>query len=259
MSQASEMTVSLNPLVAILEEVVVLAAKKDGFAKELVKKAYEKTSNTSGKQHYGKAFYRQKSKNGDDYSEFSEIFYDLRYNSSGIADWNIVEGRYALKDDAVYNRNYTLFSRILRPLQPNTEELIFPLHPSFEVYYDVKIIEMILSGDTKIAVVHFKPKSTIKTPIFEGSIYINSSTYDILKIIGTIARDDLKLSKLNANNGYWKDYAISYEITYKQDSTASLVLDYIKIDQDFDYFKGDSLQYHTVTTSNLTFYEHYTA
>ncbi len=257
-SQASEMTVSLNPLVAILEEVVVLAAKKDGFAKELVKKAYEKTSNTSGKQHYGKAFYRQKSKNGDDYSEFSEIFYDLRYNSSGIADWNIVEGRYALKDDAVYNRNYTLFSRILRPLQPNTEELIFPLHPSFEVYYDVKIIEMILSGDTKIAVVHFKPKSTIKTPIFEGSIYINSSTYDILKIIGTIARDDLKLSKLNANNGYWKDYAISYEITYKQDSTASLVLDYIKIDQDFDYFKGDSLQYHTVTTSNLTFYEHYT-
>ena len=256
-SKVSEMTVSLNPLVASLDEVVVIADKKDGVAKKLVKKAYEKTSNTSGKQHYGKAFYRQKSKNGDDYSEFSEIFYDLRYSSSGISDWNIVEGRYALREDAVYNRNYTLFSRILRPLQPNTEELIFPLHPSFEVYYDVKVIEIIQSGNSKIAVVQFKPKSTIKTPIFEGRVFINTGTHDILKIIGTIARDDLKLSKLNTNNGYWKNYNISYEITYKQHNTASLVLDYIKIDQEFDYFKDESLQYHTVTTSNLTFYEHY--
>mgnify|MGYP000527351490 CR=1 FL=1 len=256
-SQVSEVSVSLQPLVSNLDEVVVLATKKDGFAKNLVKKAYEKANNALGKQYYGKALYRQKSKNGDDYSEFSEIFYDLRYNSTGIADWNIEEGRYALKDDAVYNRNYTLFSRILRPLQPNTTELIFPMHPSFEVYYDLKVTEMIQDGSTKIAVVRFKPQSTIKTPIFEGAVLINTVTHDILKIHGTITRDDLKLSKLNTKKGYWKDYTISYEITYTKDDNGSPLLDYIKVDQEFDYFKDDTLQYHTTTTSNLTFYEHY--
>jgi len=256
-SETSDITVSLVPLTTTLDEVIVSASKIDQFAMKLAKSAIEKAQKASAKDNYGRAFYRQKSKNDDAYSEFSEIFYDIRYNNVGIKDWNISEGRYALKEESVHNRNYTSFSRILKPLQPNTDDLIFPLHPNFEVYYNPRVINMIQSGNSKIAVVHFRPLKDLKTPTFDGEVYIDTKTYDILRIKGELSRDDLKLAKLTTKNSYWKDYIISYEIAYRRDDASKALLDYIKVDQSFDYYKDGSFQYHVTSTSNLIFYEHY--
>ena len=257
-SGVSDVVISLEPLTTVLEEVVVKASKKDDFALELAKKAFQKIEKDSDKGHYGRAFYRQKSKNGENFSEFSEIFYDIRYSTNGIEDWNIAEGRYALTDNAVYNRNYTLFSRILKPSQPNTEDLILPSHPSFELFYRLNTIEIVQSANSKIAVVQFKPLKTVKTPAFEGAVYIDMKTFDILKINWSLTRDDLDFVTLTSKNSSWKDYSISYEIAYKRDSTGVPLLDYIKVDQSFDYYKDESFQSRSTTTSNLTFYEHYT-
>ncbi|MCP4974906.1 MAG: carboxypeptidase-like regulatory domain-containing protein, partial [Maribacter sp.] len=78
-SDTSDLTIELVPLVNILDEVVVVDSKRDKYAFELAKKAFEKADQNSSKRNYGRAFYRQKSKNGDAYSEFSEIIYDLHY------------------------------------------------------------------------------------------------------------------------------------------------------------------------------------
>lgn len=256
--QTSDVVISLEPLTTVLEEVVVKASKKDVFAIALAKKAFQKAEKESDIGHYGRAFYRQKSKNGENYSEFSEIFYDIRYSTNGIEDWNIAEGRYALTDNAIYNRNYTLFSRILRPSQPNTDDLILPSHPSFEIFYRLNIVDIVQSADSKIAVVHFKPLKKVKAPAFEGDVYIDMNTFDILKINWSLARDDLDFVALATKKGSWKDYSISYEIAYKKDSLSVPLLDYIKVDQSFDYYKDNNFQSRSATTSNLTFYEHYT-
>jgi len=258
-SKISDISVLLVPLTTTLDEVVVSATKIDQFAMKLAKSAIEKAFKASSKDNYGRAFYRQKSKNGDFFSEFSEIFYDIRYNNFGIKDWNISEGRYALNEEEVRNRNYTSFSRILKPLQPNTEDLIFPLHPSFEVYYNPKVISMIQSGNSKIAVVHFKPLENLKTPAFDGEIYIDTKTFDILKIKCELSNDDLKFAKLTTTKkSHWKEYTLSYELAYRKDHTSKSLIDYIKVDQSFDYYVEDKFQYHTTSTSNLIFYEHYT-
>ena len=255
--KTSAIKVSLEPLTITLDEVVV-SSKIDPFAVKLAKNAIEKAYNSSTEDNYGRAFYRQKSKNGDSYSEFSEIFYDIRYNNTGINDWNISEGRYALNEEAVRNKNYTSFSRILKPLQPNTNDLIFPLHPSFEMYYDTRVISMIQSGNSKVAVVHFRPKTYVKTPAFDGEVYIDTKTYDILKIKGELSNDDLIFTKLSTKkNSRWKNYMISYEITYRRDNPSKSLLDYIKVDQSFDYYVDDRFQFNATSTSNLIFYEHY--
>ena len=256
-TSSSNVKIALSPLTTALEEVVVEASKKNSFALELAKKAFKKAEQTSNIDNFSHAFYRQKSKNGDDYSEFSEIFYDIRYGTNGIEDWNIVEGRYALKEDAVYNRNYTLFSRILKPSQPKTDDLILPSHSNFEVYYDLKVNDIIQSDPTKIAVLLFKPKKSIQTPAFEGEVYIDMNTHDILKINWSLARDDLDFVSLTNKNSSWKDYKISYEIVYRRDSLKRPLLNYIKVDQTFDYYVDNNLQSRSSTTSNLTFYEHY--
>ena len=257
--KTSAVRVSLEPLTITLDEVIVSSSKQDQFAMKLAKNAIEKAYNASLENNYGRAFYRQKSKNGDSYSEFSEIFYDVRYDHTGINDWNIIEGRYALNEETVRNKNYSTFSRILKPLQPNTNDLIFPLHPNFELYYEPRVISIIQSGNSKIAVVHFRPKEGTKTPAFDGEVYIDTKTYDILKIKGELSNDDLIFTMLStAKNSHWKNYTISYEIAYRSNHTSKSLLDYIKVDQAFDYYVDNSFQYHATSTSNLIFYEHYT-
>jgi len=255
---SDEVVIELDALVNVLEEVTIVASKSTSYALNLSKSAFRKAEKAAKKEKYGKALYRQKTENGKQYAEFSEIIYDIRYTSEGIEDWEILEGRYALKENTVHNRNYTLLSRLLKPLQPNTDELIFPLHTEMETFYDVSIIGHINSEDQQIAVVQFKPKENKTIPIFEGEVYINIDTYDILKINGTIARDDLKLVQLKEKNNYWKNYKLSYEIGYKVDSTSSSTMDYLKVDQIFDYFKEGNFLFQARSTSNLTFFEHYT-
>ena len=258
-AQPGNLVVELAPLTNILEEVTVMASKKDPYAMELAKKAFQKANIQSSKSNYGRAFYRQKSKNGDQYSEFSEIIYDVRYNAIGIEDWDIIEGRYALKPGGLHNRNYTLLTRLISPFQPNTEEVIFPIHPAFEVFYDIHLIEYIQSSNDKIAVLKFQPIKTSRTPTFEAEVYINTKTYDILKITGSLTNDDLKFVQLvNNNNNGWKNYNISFEIAYNLEKESNASIDYININQEFDYYVNDKLEFHTTSSSNLTFFEHYT-
>ena len=258
-AQPGNLVVELTPLTNILEEVTVMASKKEPYAMELAKKAFQKANSQSSKSNYGRAFYRQKSRNGDQYSEFSEIIYDIRYNALGIEDWDIIEGRYALQPGGLHNRNYTLLTRLISPFQPNTEEVIFPMHPALEVFYDIYLVEYIQSGNDKIAVLKLQPIKTNKTPTFESEVYINVNTYDILKIIGSLSHDDLKFVQLmKNNNNAWKDYNISFEIAYKKENESNVSIDYININQEFDYYVNDKFEFHTNSSSNLTFFEHYT-
>ena len=189
---------------------------------------------------------------------FSEILYDIHYNNKGVEDWEILEGRYALKTSGLHNKNYTLLSRLLTPLQPLTDELVFSMHPELENHYDVRVIDYIVSENDKIAVLWFKPLENSGIPTFEAEVYINTRTYDILKMVGNLSNDKLKLVKLAEKNSSWKNYTISYEIAYRQDTILHSAIDYINIDQGFDYYKNDSLKFHSFSTSNLTFFEHYT-
>ncbi len=257
-SETSDLIIELVPLTNILDEVVVVDSKRGRYGLELARKVFKKADHNSYRRKHAKAFYRQKSKNGDAYSEFSEIIYDIHYTSREPWDWEILEGRYALKPGGAHNINYTLLSRLLTPLQPAVHDIIFPLHHNFESFYDIKVVEHIASGDDEIAVLWFKPKKNLQRKIFDAEMYVNTTSHDILKIVGNITHDNLKLVKLTEKNTSWKDYSISYEIAYKQDSVLKSVIDYVKIEQEFDYYKNDDFESHTSSTSNLTFFEYYT-
>ena len=90
--------------------MVIKARGNNNYAYNLVSKAYYKIYGRNNRSHYGKAFYRQISKNGDEYSELYEMFYDTRYSLNGVEEWAIQEGRYALKlssaDSFIYNKNF---------------------------------------------------------------------------------------------------------------------------------------------------------
>ena len=253
--------ISLTPLVNSLDAIVVSGNDKDYYAIDLAKKAFDKTIRSLNTKKYGRALYRQTSKNGEVYSEFAEIIYDVRYTNSGIEDWNIIEGRYALKKENINNKNFTLLSRLMRTVQPNTNDLFFPLNESLETQYNIEILEHLISETDKIAVLWFKPKKESGTnrPLFQGEVYVNTVTYEVLKVTGEIDdRDDLELIRLTERGTEKKNYKLSYEMAFKRDSISSLIIDYIDVFQEFDYYDNNVFYTHVSAKSSLNFFEHYT-
>ncbi len=255
---SENLRIKLTPLTNILEEVFIenKKRKKDFFAISLAKKAINKLRESGKENKYGKAFYRQKSKNDEEYTELSEIIFDTKYTLDGVVDWEIIEGRYALKENKINNKNFTLFSKITKALQPDTDDIYFPLHPQFEEYYEVYKRETIKNKTGNIIVLKFKP--TIKNaPIFNAEVYINEKTKEIYKIKGRVINDELNLVSFSDKNSTKKGYELSYEISYKKNDVLGLVIDYININQEFDFYKKEVKETHAQTASRLIFYEHY--
>ncbi len=256
------LTIRLQPRKILMHEVLVEEDRMGDYLNDLVRKAYFHTLQKSNKAHYGKAFYRQISKNGDDFSELYEIFYDTRFNTSGIDDWAIQEGRYALKtvnvaDEYIYNKNFTLLSRVLSIVQLQTKDIIQPVNRDVALYYDLKMEHLIEMEGRKVAVISFMPKPDLTIPAMEGELYIDIDNYDVLKMKGRIRNDKLKFVTLNTREGSWKNYTLSFDMAYKTGPDSTLVLDYITMDQTFDFYLRGVYVNPVETRAFLFFYEYY--
>ncbi|MGI9544492.1 MAG: carboxypeptidase-like regulatory domain-containing protein [Cyclobacteriaceae bacterium] len=256
-AEPGNIEVRLGSAYNILAEVEVQADRFDEYALDLVKKAFLKTRRFSNRFHYGKAFYRQKSKNADAFVELMEIFYDVRFTRNKLEDWQVQEGRYAEKRDQLLNRNFTLLSRLFPVLQPETDDVLLPVHEEAETFYDFYLEDVIQVDERRVGMVSCTPKDFVIKPAMKGKLYIDLENHDVIKVIGEIKHDNFSVIKLTEKDGHWKNYQLKYEITYKTDSIGDLLLDYIQVGQDFDYYIADELKYPVSTTSFLSFYEYY--
>ncbi len=258
------MVVSLDPGEIIMPEVVIEEKERNDWVYNLMLKAYDNTASATRRSQYGKAFYRQTTTNEDDYNELYEIFYDTRFNSSGIIDWAIQEGRYALRssvveDHYIYNKNFTLLFRIFSILQPNSEDIVQPVSRMVREQYNLKVRELIKIGDRTMAVVEFTPREEIFTPAMEGEVYVDIESYDVLRMKGRIVNDHIKFISLTHRKGQWKNYVWHFDASYRADSLGDHYLEHIRMQQDFDYFVEDAFKQKVHTEAFLTYYEYYQA
>lgn len=248
------LVVKLVPVDNVMDAITVTGKKRESYLTNIIRKAYNKAV-FSRNQQYGKAFYRQTSKAGDRYTELFEVFYDTKFSNTGITDWEVQEGRYAMQITALANKNFTLLSRVLTTIQPKTDDFVMPVNPRVNEFYEYNVSEVKKIGNREVAVINFIPLKRVRRPAFEGDVYIDINNYDILKIKGKIQHDNLDFIKITGD-GTWKKYILSYEVAYRQ-QTDSLLLDYISVDQSFDYYREEKLVYPVKTISQFTFYEYY--
>ncbi|MFT7036212.1 MAG: TonB-dependent SusC/RagA subfamily outer membrane receptor [Cyclobacteriaceae bacterium] len=253
-SENNELVVKLVPVNNVLDAITVTGKKRKSYLVKLIRKAYNRAVYSRNEQ-YGKSFYRQTSKADDYYTELYEIFYDTKFSNTGIVDWEVQEGRYAMKTTALVNKNFTLLSRVLTTVQPKTDDFVMPINLKVEDYYEFEVIEVKKMGKREVAIINFVPLKRVRMPAFEGVVYIDINNYDILKVKGKIQHENLDFIKITGD-GVWKDYVLSYELAYREESD-SLFLDYISVDQSFDYYREEKLVYPVRTNSQFTFYEYY--
>jgi hypothetical protein len=260
-TQSEELVIELTPGKLIMAEVVIEGAGNRQFAYKLVSNAYYKITTKGRSQRYGKAFYRQISKNGDEYSELYEIFYDTRYSNNGVEDWAIQEGRYALKlstvDSFIYNKNFTQMVRLLTVVQPNTEDLIMPVSELVHEQFDLATERIMSVDNRKVALISFSKKAGIPYAALEGELTIDIDSYEVLKIKGVIADDNLNFISLTGKKGAWKNYVVTCEIAFKKLDEGQLALDYMRLGQNFDYYIDEVFANTVETTSFFTYYEYY--
>lgn len=253
--------ISLKPRKVILEELVISEEEVGDYPYRLVLKALENTLRKSRDWKYGLAYYRQTSQNDDDYSELYEVFYDTRFSSQGIVDWDIQEGRYAMKTrievaDYVFNKNFTLLSRLITMFQPETDQFVMPVNEQVRELYYLNISELIDVDGRKVATVHFTPREEVSIPAMTGKLFIDIEQYDILKLQGQFKNDELDFISLTNENGSWKDLVLDFEVVYNPRGE-DLLLDYITVHQSFDYYLDEEYRHTVDTKSFLTYYEYY--
>ncbi|MCK5207980.1 MAG: carboxypeptidase-like regulatory domain-containing protein, partial [Cyclobacteriaceae bacterium] len=262
-NEAQELEINLAPSQMTLQEVTIKAKRNNNAIYQLVKKAYDRLSKSELDMKYGKAFYRQKSQREERYTEIFELFYDVKYTDTGIKDWAVQEGRYAFQngneyDIFLYNKNFTLLSRLFSIRQPATESYLIPVNPDVKKFFDLELKEVIKFDERFIGVISYKPKSIVNLPATTGELYIDIDNYQILKMKGAFTDASLKIIGLSDKNSAWDNYQLDFQISFIDDHSDQLLMDYIRINHSFDYYFKKELIGKINTSSLLTFYEHYT-
>jgi len=260
---SEEVLINLIPSQTTLKEITISAKgnKKSNYL--IVKKAYDLLSKSKSAVKYGKAFYRQKSKREDKYTEIFEMFYDIKYSANGIEDWAVQEGRYAFQtkeeyDIFLYNKNFTLLSRLFPIQQPETDSYTIPVHKDVKKLYDLDLKEVIKFDERFIAVISYTPISEVTTPIAQGELYIDLDNYQVLKMKGSITDEKLNIISFGDDKSHWKNYKLDFQISFIDDQSGQLLMDFIQIDHQFDYYYKEKQIGNIQTSSILSFYEHYT-
>lgn len=177
--------IKLRPYSILLSEVIV----KPVNLHKLVQQIFERQKKQIEKyKNYESAFfYRQITQMNSECNEIMETFLNSK-SVICLRDLNIVAGRYAkLENDSVHE--YLSFSDFFRysQLTPirikklKKKETVVPLMSDFFKYYTLSY-DVLSSGQNYIYKIIFTPKKIGKRLIIGGTLYVDSSTLDIIRI-----------------------------------------------------------------------------
>jgi hypothetical protein len=258
-----ELIIELTPAPKELKEVTIRSRGNKNAYYQLLNRAYDKLAKIQNSHQYGKAFYRQKSSREDRHTEIFEIFYDIKYSAVGIEDWAVQEGRYAFQQDKdydifLYNKNFTLLSRMFPVLQPATDSYIMPVNQEVKKYFDLTLSDIIRYENRYIAILDYKPKPIVDKPAPSGQLFIDFDDYSILKMTGRFTDTSLEIIGFSDTKSDWDNYNLDFEVSFIDDHSDMQQLDFIKINHSFDYYFNQKFVGRINTSSFLTFYEQYT-
>ena len=184
------MLVKLKPVVLSLKEVVI-----GNYALNLMKNAFEKAKETYKEPNYAKSFLRQIAFEKDKATYLNEIYFNADWRNYGFIKWNPTQAR-QLKDKGMISyTNIGFFAMALsgylyndihhKPLITKLDSLYtFQLKGTYE-----------LAGE-EVAIVSCSPKVKINKMYFEGDYFVNTATYNVLKIEGVIHNMNMSSSGL---------------------------------------------------------------
>jgi carboxypeptidase-like protein len=181
-SQDMPKEISLSPLSALLDEVVVIA--DSDYLYDIISKV-KKNKKTKSKK--SKTYFFLETLLYNEPIEIIESYYNGEYSNLGIDELNIKKGRIGLKP--VNNRYFrsTESSRLFSMHDLFAKSKLFPECPLFAKKknlkrdYTLRLNHTFNEGQSKIYVIDFMPKNE-RTDLFRGTVWIDQKNNRLIKV-----------------------------------------------------------------------------
>ena len=186
--------VVLHASAVVLPEVTVRA---NGEAEELVRRCYAKLLRHEKDVQYGRAFYRQKTRENGRYREFFDAFYDVKITPRNMPSWVLGEARYAFTPGGLTMANFSMFTRFLPLFQANPAVAgitLVPLRADATTYFTFVLRQTLREQGRELAVIDFTPRPETKSAL-KGTLYIDSRTAAIFRVEQNVPMNAVGFSK----------------------------------------------------------------
>lgn len=177
--------IKLRPYSIQLSEVVVKPVDLHKLVQQIFER--QKKQIEKYKNYESTFFYRQITQMNSECNEIMETFFNSK-SVICLRDLNIVAGRYAkLENDSVHEylsfEDFFRYSQLtpLRIKKLKKKEAVVPLMSDFSKYYTLSY-DVLSSGKNYIYKILFTPKKVGKRFIIGGTLYVDSSTLDMIRV-----------------------------------------------------------------------------
>ncbi len=234
LSQISQV-IKLKPHAALLSEVIV-----SDFGRSLMTKTFQMALKNMDAKNFGKAFYRQITRNNGVPTEVQEIFYTIESNNSGVLRNSINEARYAFKQKkdsaihvhmsnaAAFMLSAGTFSTVLVEKKP----LLVPLMPDADSFYTFSLVEKYDLDGERLVKISFEPNEDVKKPAAYGEVIINESSLAIRNLSISV-KHHLGMDTIKGAKGKWPTFNNQHQLTF--DFLRNGQLNYIKYNCGFEF------------------------
>ena len=225
-----DQTIRLKPIPILLPEVQI-----GNYARELVSHAAQKLMTNFHLKFYGKALYRQSTQINHQTTEWQEIIYATKSSNSRLEGTTILKGRFAAHDAVYTFEDFSYFTKAYGLIDLDTNRhAVISLSGSDKYNYSVANLRK--EGNREIAEIHFTYKVPALANSKYGTVFIDTDSYDILKIT-FITHSDLGL-KMKNKHPLWVMKMVNpkyeFEISFK-DLAGGRSIEYLKIKYNVNY------------------------
>lgn len=197
-SVGTPVRVVLKASTVALPEVKV--RNPEQVAAALVQRAYAKLARHQREEEFGKAFYRQKQRHNGQYTEFMDVFYDVRFANQGINGWQLEQARYgaATEDTGVDMSNFSAALRLIPVFdpKPSRRTLSVPLSPGSTREFTFRLREVLENKGQETAVIDYGPRPGLDRAVPEGTLYIDYQTAALRRLEARIPIEHLMSMQL---------------------------------------------------------------
>ena len=230
MAGNTDQTIRLKAIPILLPEVQI-----GNYARELVSHAAQKLMTNFHLKFYGKALYRQSTQINHQTTEWQEIIYATKSSNSRLEGTTILKGRFAAQDAVYTFEDFSYFTKAYGLIDLDTNRHA-GISLSGSDKYNYSVANLRKEGEREIAEIHFTYKVPALANSKYGTVFIDTDSYDILKIT-FITHSDLGL-KMKNKHPLWVmkmvDPKYEFEISFK-DLAGGRSIEYLKIKYNVNY------------------------
>ncbi len=219
-------------------ELAPITVSNAGY--KLIQQAFDWVNANEKSIIYGKAFYRQLTKNGEQPTEIQEVMYNVKLSSNKIEGVRIDNARYAKLPNDTKKMYFTfgnfsylvLAQKALSQLKPTGKSLLFPVRPDVDDYYTVRVTDVLeQTNGEKIAELDCRIREEYINPAFSGKVYINMTNYKLVKVQGTIPNS--MGAEINDAKTLTENHVYTVDVDYTS-QTNTTVFRSIRVAVEFD-------------------------